>query len=59
MVVLLQIMQAINICQTLATAMGPNIRNHTKTLASGVVTCLGDSKVGGAVVTAVHSHMSQ
>jgi len=51
MVVLLQIMQAINICQTLATAMGPNIRNHTKTLASGVVTCLGDSKVGGAVVS--------
>ena len=38
-------MQTINICLTLATAMGPNIRQHTKTLASGVVTCLGDSKV--------------
>lgn len=34
----------INICQTLATAMGPNVKKHVPIVGPGIVACCGDSK---------------
>lgn len=36
---------ALSICQTLATAMGPNIKQHVRTLGGGIISNFGDSKV--------------
>lgn len=35
---------ALTICNTLATAMGPNVKKHASTLGPGILQCLGDSK---------------
>ncbi|GFO33537.1 cytoskeleton-associated protein 5 [Plakobranchus ocellatus] len=34
----------VNICSTLATALGPHCKVHFKTIAPGLLPCLGDSK---------------
>ncbi|GFR88014.1 cytoskeleton-associated protein 5 [Elysia marginata] len=34
----------VNICSTLATALGPHCKVHFKTIAPGLFSCLGDSK---------------
>eukprot|EP00914_Ancora_sagittata_P024231 GHVO01048236.1.p1 GENE.GHVO01048236.1~~GHVO01048236.1.p1 ORF type:complete len:107 (-),score=3.91 GHVO01048236.1:383-703(-) len=36
----------LTICQTLATAMGPNIKQHVRILGLGIAMCFADSKVG-------------
>ena len=35
----------LNICTTLATAMGPQINRHLKTLGAGIFSTLADAKV--------------
>ena len=46
---LFQVGTALTICQTLATAMGPNIKQHVRVVSPGIVTCFGDSKVSGHI----------
>lgn len=43
--VYMQVQQTLSILQQLATAMGPNIKQHVKNLGIPVITVLGDSKV--------------
>ena len=38
-------MATLNICQSLATAMGPSIRKHVPTVGPNLLSALGDSKV--------------
>lgn len=35
----------LNICATIATAMGPNVKQHVNRVGLGIVMCMGDSKV--------------
>ena len=49
------------ICNTLATAMGPNIKKHVSTLGPGLLQNFGDSKpqIRQAAVTALNSWVEQ
>jgi hypothetical protein len=44
---------ALSICQTLATAMGPNIKQHVRTLGAGIISNFADSKVGHVDVSSL------
>ena len=36
--------QTLNICTTIATAMGPNVKRHVQTLGAEILGCCGDAK---------------
>ena len=35
----------LTICGTIATAMGPNVKQHVRVVGLGIVMCMGDGKV--------------
>ena len=45
LLLLLQLMTAISICSTLATALGPHCKQHVRVIGPGLISCLSDSKV--------------
>ena len=46
----LQQMTSIGICSTLAIAMGPFCKQHTRVIVPGLISCLSDSKVSADVL---------
>ena len=46
MFLFLKVTNTLNICQQIATATGPNVKAHVKTLGPAIVGCFGDSKPG-------------
>ena len=40
-----QVTISLNICATIATAMGPNVNRHLKILGPGIFSTLADAKV--------------
>lgn len=54
----LQVQQTLTILQQLATAMGPGLKQHIKTLGIPVITVLGDSKVLGTHTQVRHTCVS-
>ena len=44
---------SLNICATIATAMGPNVNRHLKILGPGIFSTLADAKVRRIQLTQV------
>uniref|UniRef100_A0A672P326 TOG domain-containing protein n=1 Tax=Sinocyclocheilus grahami TaxID=75366 RepID=A0A672P326_SINGR len=57
----LLVQQALNILQQIATAMGPSLKQHVKTLGIPVITVLGDSKpnVRAAALSTLNAWVEQ
>ena len=48
-----QVTISLNICATIATAMGPNVNRHLKILGPGIFSTLADAKVSRIQYTQV------
>lgn len=51
-----QVQQSLTILQQLASAMGPGLKQHVKTLGFPIITVLGDSKVHKMSAQDIHVH---